>query len=651
MNSPKGKRLFEAKKVDLKSIDWMKARCLYYIKSDRGPHVFFSVRINSFDKREINSTCNCGENDTFLCAHVVASLYALKNEVSNLVPAEVVETLHVLPPSEVGLLDTVYHLPLLNTSGFLKYLSWTDFNMAQEIYKANGIEPHNIADNKASFNCNDSNGTHQVLIKKLDADKVMIECSCVDDKRPMCLHKAAVLYYIAIQYGERGLQSLKNWDSEKQILLANYGYSLGDNISQKFDFAFDNGNLRLIVLDKSLQQIPGTAAFDLWMEHFASTNYSAEKLDTIKKGIGADELLFVITKTPTGYFPETGIQLLIGKRKKTTEFYKSFELFDTYRNRNSFIRQYPQPFIAACEALQSRLFTAVYMPDFAGKNAAPLHELNKDKVSGLQHKMNTLLQNVFENAASTTFYVGQLAENNSVADIDFTTTYTLSATPLHTSIHVLFDKNYMTLQLRLVHENSVFHLSDFEVITPWLLKKEDVVYKLNSIADFNLLQKFESQHELKFRLKDKQVLFTEIIQPLAKTNQVSFENTVVIPFQTQPPQVHLYLKEFEKVLLFIPKFIYSVNVQTAEADLFTANDLLVYHNDDVYTVKRHTETETTLTQFFQSLHPDFAYNHNEPYFYLSIEQVMHQGWFFTLAANRYIWQYTSIAYGCTQGHT
>jgi non-specific serine/threonine protein kinase len=64
--------------------------------------------------------------------------------------------------------------------------------------------------------------------------------------------------------------------------------------------------------------------------------------------------------------------------------------------------------------------------------------------------------------------------------------------------------------------------------------------------------------------------------------------------------------------------------------LHTDNDALVYNHDKVYLIKRDLESETEATRFFKTLHPDFEQNHTEPYFHLTIEQVMHQGWFFKL---------------------
>ncbi|HQV01012.1 MAG TPA: SNF2-related protein, partial [Bacteroidia bacterium] len=319
-----------------------------------------------------------------------------------------------------------------------------------------------------------------------------------------------------------------------------------------------------------------------------------------------------------------------GKRKKTTEFYKALENFDTYPYRHQLLALYPPELLAACQALQNRLFTAIYLPDYAGKNVVTLHELSQDKVVGLQHKMNECLQTLFNHANTTPFYIDNHTENNTLPDVDFKTTYTLSVTPVHASLSVRFDNQYMVLKPQLKMGADFSEPTDFEIITPWLLLRQGTIYKLNSYADLSLLQKFEKYESLKFKIIDKQTLFNQVLQPLSKNNVLQFENTLVETISAKPTQIHLYLKEFEKVLLFVPKFIYTVADQTVETDLHTDNDALVYNHDKVYLIKRDLESETEATRFFKTLHPDFEQNHTEPYFHLTIEQVMHQGWFFKL---------------------
>ena len=49
--------------------------------------------------------------------------------------------------------------------------------------------------------------------------------------------------------------SIRNWDREKNKLLALYGYSLKDNLDNKFEFTYQDGKPFLKVLDSSIQRI------------------------------------------------------------------------------------------------------------------------------------------------------------------------------------------------------------------------------------------------------------------------------------------------------------------------------------------------------------------------------------------------------------
>ena len=57
------------------------------------------------------------------------------------------------------------------------------------------------------------------------------------------------------KHGANYFDSIRNWDAVKDKLLSIYGYSLKDDLTNKFEFAYENGRPFLRVLDNSIKRV------------------------------------------------------------------------------------------------------------------------------------------------------------------------------------------------------------------------------------------------------------------------------------------------------------------------------------------------------------------------------------------------------------
>jgi len=64
-----------------------------------------------------------------------------------------------------------------------------------------------------------------------------------------------VLLQLLQQYGANYFDSIRNWDKEKNKLLALYGYSLSDDLKGKFEFTYTDNKPFLRVLDTSIKRV------------------------------------------------------------------------------------------------------------------------------------------------------------------------------------------------------------------------------------------------------------------------------------------------------------------------------------------------------------------------------------------------------------
>jgi non-specific serine/threonine protein kinase len=82
-------------------------------------------------------------------------------------------------------------------------------------------------------------------------------CGCAEHTHPLCVHKAALFLQVLKSHGAAHFQSMQNWDVQKNKLLEQYGYSLKDDLTNKFEFTYENNKPFLRVLDPSIKKNSG----------------------------------------------------------------------------------------------------------------------------------------------------------------------------------------------------------------------------------------------------------------------------------------------------------------------------------------------------------------------------------------------------------
>jgi non-specific serine/threonine protein kinase len=122
---------------------------------------------------------------------------------------------------------------------------------------------------------------YKVVIQKNEERNFDTSCACQSDtEHPLCVHKNIVLLQLLHNYGPNYFDSIRNWDKEKNKLLALYGYSLTDDLKGKFEFTYTDGKPFLRVLDTSIKRVSLNPGGELKPksveEEYASKVYVAE---------------------------------------------------------------------------------------------------------------------------------------------------------------------------------------------------------------------------------------------------------------------------------------------------------------------------------------------------------------------------------------
>src|SRR5690606_14038754 len=181
--------------------------------------------------------------------------------------------------------------------------------LAEEWYSKGSIRILEAKDEQVRADVKDDDGKKfSVKIKQNEERYFDTSCSCSEKSYPLCVHKVAVFLEVLYKHGANYFSSLRNWDTQKNKLLALYGYSLEDDLTGKFEFAYHEGKPFLRVLDKTIKKIDlNTYGKPSVQPKEKVEIYKAKEVSTSER-----KKLGILVHKDTAYFPYTAFDLIAG---------------------------------------------------------------------------------------------------------------------------------------------------------------------------------------------------------------------------------------------------------------------------------------------------------------------------------------------------
>src|ERR1043166_3383882 len=248
----RGKKIHAIGFAELVDHDELFESAVFRVKDDNYS-TFYKVNIQKFkDPKLLSLRCGCPYNLGDICRHEVASLLQLQElmERGSLQTDEV----------EYDRRHTVAKMKFIDLRS-LKLLSSPEvFDEAERMLRTNKVVI-NSAENetvKASVTLNKK--VYKVIIRKNDEKNFDTSCDYEDKQHPLCLPKVMVFLQLLHNYGPHYFDRIRNLDNEKNKLLEIYGYSLQDDLKDKFEFTYKEGKPFLRVLDSSIKRVAVVAA-------------------------------------------------------------------------------------------------------------------------------------------------------------------------------------------------------------------------------------------------------------------------------------------------------------------------------------------------------------------------------------------------------
>lgn len=238
----RGKKIHALGNVELIEHDDLMGNVIFRVKDD-GYATFYKVHINQFkDPKTLSLRCSCPYNLSEVCRHKAGALFHLQDMLDkNLLGDK--ETLYDQK-------HTVVKIKALDLKLFRMLSSIDTFDKAQEYLRSNTANLLEAKNERVVAEVDMDGEKHRVVLQKNEERNFDTSCTCSSEiAHPLCVHKTIVFLQLLKNHGAGYFDTIRNWDKEKNKLLALYGYSLDDDLKGKFEFTYTDGKPFLRVLD------------------------------------------------------------------------------------------------------------------------------------------------------------------------------------------------------------------------------------------------------------------------------------------------------------------------------------------------------------------------------------------------------------------
>ncbi len=185
------------------------------------------------------------------------------------------------------------------------------------------------------------------------------------------------------------------------------------------------------------------------------------------------------------------------------------------------------------------------------------------------------------------------------------------------------EKDNIIFKLTLLLEGEISKLILYRNL---LLEKDNVFYLPPDVASLELFELF-AQGDLKFPSSMKTEVVKKYVLPWSRKFKVDISEKLNIELLNRSMQSRVRLNELnESNLMIRAEFMYDDEVVEYDQE----ESLVIEKDKRITVIQRDKEGEVKLHEYLRTLHPSFARQFNNPYFYLHFDDVMKKGWFINM---------------------
>ncbi|MFW5974834.1 MAG: SNF2-related protein, partial [Bacteroidota bacterium] len=596
----RGREIYRQKKIHDVKFDPENRNISAKVKASSS-HLSYEVVINT--KNLFHSECTC-PYEWGLCKHIAATTLYLITELSS-------------RPNQALLIDqanTVVSIPLLNKK-WLK--DNTPDAIAEEVdilLKNAEFETENPKSGVLDINIKVGGNTLPVTFKaRKGSYDVTTSCKCRENRFILCKHKLAALHVLKQRYKTTVFDTCLDWSKEEKQLTGQLG-ATPEMVKQKkvpLEFVFRE---RQLEIDSKSTKLVKNSLFQLIPEPGGRIHSEP----VIAKQHHQGELIYVLSLS----YLDSGIASFKvhlfkgfytkdGSRIKSTGFTEIFDpLSDDLFLQKATESDYK---ILQKSKMLSGLFNRLMrlphdeMPEYDMLTniysvLQPLFRLLSDRMLYLYYDMIGYYYNIRLNQC----YPVQMS-NDTINPV-------ITQKPA---------KDYTTLYIDYYINGQKVKPEPKEGLHYWFFRKENTLHPWQNSAALFLyeISGHEALDRIDFLDFQREKLFDRFIRFFQDKIEVVIEEPDIKPLEEADSEKRVYLQEHGEHILFFPVMLYGhseVNL------LHGTSDGLLYERreSDTVQIKRDKEAEEEALQAIRETLPQFQYQQEHEYFFLTIKQML-----------------------------
>ena len=620
----RGKKIHALGNVELIEYDDLMAAVIFRVKDD-GYATFYKVYINQFkDPKTLSLRCSCPYNLSEICRHKAGALFHLQD---------------MLDKNLLGDKETVYdqrHTVVKMKQLELKLIRMLsnreNFEAAENYLRSTRSNIIDAKDERVLAELEYESELFKVVIQKNEERNFDTSCSCQSDsEHPLCIHKDIVFLQLLHNYGPNYFDSIRNWDKEKNKLLALYGYSISDDLKGKFEFTYTDNKPFLRVLDTSIKRVTITPAAERVVSQATEKEFAtAEIAFAVEEPIKTILKLGVVITAHELQYPYVQLEAVQGEAdEELLKYITKIVKLDLAKFINTEVFSEDDKMLI--QQLRKLMPTEVsrYLDrnsPFSGIWENIIQQHNDELPEETRHLINEYLHPKIKKLF-TELSISQFVFYLQPRKI-FTTANLLQAELSDQFISPEFEVNYANglyeVDCRIKLPLADLNVSENESESNLFFQYHNQFFTWQRSEDINLVEKFMPSGKINIATEDWTVQLQQFILPLSKEYNVHFTNVLKEEVKDIRPEVKIMLKEKGDYLLFQPIFNYRGydvrSTDKAKIILPLADKLLV--------IERNLEVEKEFVQKIESLHSAFIRPVEGNVLALKGADVLRNNWFF-----------------------
>jgi len=447
--------------------------------------------------------------------------------------------------------------------------------------------------------------------------KIGTKCNCSRSKKKPCLHKVVLLNFIFQKYGKRGLLELFDKEKVYDKLLKPYGFTFKDYPKSIFSFAWKSDKIVLQTAVKNLLNKSNLSSISRNLNTVSSQNQldAITNIDSLGKKISEYKIGYEwhqVNELAITIKPFIGKTTKDGSRFKSNFDYKFDNLIPGLDNDNTISIQ---ELIDKLDHYTKEFGFQYYYKDVDKTNEVWLRYINHTY---------PIVQQLFQNLSNS--LTGYFVDDDYPSTFRNFKNLTLSTHKVDLLIEVAQKDGFYRVTAKLLIDEATFRFEEFNIeLSSFFIIKDGVAYLHKNSAAISIFNTFNGNDDFHL-IKNDFIAYYENVLTLASkyfTVKLNFKFEVSPVNEVAKPQV--FLKELNNFLLLQPFATY----QNHKIPLFS-NEAVLFENEEgnLQNFERDELIELQFKNNLLELHPKFESQINYGFFYLTLDELLKDGWFF-----------------------